>query len=234
MKNLKTKISLNEINNLLKGKSSQDGIRILIEDIFLDKIAYVSSFGAESAIILHMISRIKKSFPVVFINTLKLFQETIEYKNYLTKYLGLQNIIEIQPKKDELKYLDANDDLWKTNTDKCCELRKVRPLNDFLKNYDAWFSGRKSYHSDERKENNMVEFNNKKFIVSPLLKWEKVEIDNYFAKYKLEPHPLVAHSFLSIGCTHCTSKSADLNDVRSGRWKNSNKTECGIHKFKEK
>ena len=73
MKNLKTKISVNEINDRLKGKSSKDGIRILIEDIFLDKIVYVCSFGSESAIILHMISKIKKNFPIVFINTLKLF-----------------------------------------------------------------------------------------------------------------------------------------------------------------
>ena len=234
MNNLKKKISIDNVNNILNGKSTKEGIKLLIEDIFLDKISYVCSFGAESAIILDMISKIKKDFPIVFINTLKLFQETIDYKNYLKESLGLKNIIEIQPETNELKYKDKNNDLWKTDTDKCCELRKVKPLNQALKNYDAWFSGRKSYHSDVRQENTMVELHDGKYIVSPLLNWKRVEIENYFEAHDLVRHPLVFQSYLSIGCTHCTSKTIDANDVRSGRWANSEKTECGIHNLKAK
>ena len=234
MKTLKKEISLKSVNDILNGKSTIDRIRLLIEDIFLNRISYVSSFGAESAIILHMISKINKGFPIVFINTLKLFQETIDYKNYLKKSLGLQNIIEIQPEIEELKQADRNNDLWKTDTNKCCELRKVKPLNKALKNYDAWFSGRKSFHSDTRQENTMVEFHDDKYIVSPLLSWKRAEIENYFVGNNLERHPLVAQSYLSIGCTHCTSKTIDINDVRSGRWVGSTKTECGIHKSKNK
>ena len=234
MNNLKKKISIDNVNNILNGKSTKEGIKLLIEDIFLDKISYVCSFGAESAIILDMISKIKKDFPIVFINTLKLFQETIDYKNYLKESLGLKNIIEIQPETNELKYKDKNNDLWKTDTDKCCELRKVKPLNQALKNYDAWFSGRKSYHSDVRQENTMVELHDDKYIVSPLLNWKRVDIENYFLAHDLKRHPLVFQSYLSIGCTHCTSKTIDANDVRSGRWANSEKTECGIHNLKAK
>jgi len=234
MNNLKKKISIDNVNNILNGKSTKEGIKLLIEDIFLDKISYVCSFGAESAIILDMISKIKKDFPIVFINTLKLFQETIDYKNYLKESLGLKNIIEIQPETNELKYKDKNNDLWKTDTDKCCELRKVKPLNQALKNYDAWFSGRKSYHSDVRQENTMVELHDDKYIVSPLLNWKRVDIENYFLAHDLKRHPLVFQSYLSIGCTHCTSKTIDPNNVRSGRWANSAKTECGIHNSKIK
>ena len=225
MNNLKKKISLDSMSNVLKGKSTKERIKLLIEDIFLDKISYVCSFGAESAIILDMISKIKKDFPIVFINTLKLFQETIDYKNYLKESLGLQNIIEIQPETKELKYRDKNNDLWKTDTNKCCELRKVRPLNRALKNYDAWFSGRKSYHSDVRQENTMIEMHGGKYIVSPLLNWKREEIENYFMAHDLKRHPLVYQSYLSIGCTHCTSKTTDPNNLRSGRWTNSTKTE---------
>ncbi len=208
-------------------------ISISIEE-FKGKIAYISSFGTESAIILHMISRINKKLPVILINTHFLFKKTHEYKYQLLKKLNLVNFKEIFPDKDLLKKNDPSNDLWKIDSDKCCDIRKVQPLNEELKNFDAWISGRKAYHNSERKTLKAFELQNKKIVINPLVNISQEKVDEYFKDNDLPRHPMFDEGFLSIGCTHCTAKPTDADDMRSGRWVNQTKTECGIHKrFKE-
>ena len=198
-------------------------------DIFEDKIAYVCSFGTESAILLHIISQIDKTFPVILLNTHFLFDQTLTYKKQLISHLELENCKEIFPKKNDLEKFDSDNSLWKTNIEKCCEIRKVIPLDSELKNYDAWVSGRKNYHQGERKNLKPYEINNKKIVVNPLINFKADDIDKYFYKYNLPRHPLYSDGYLSIGCTNCTQKSSNINDPRSGRWASEMKTECGIH-----
>ena len=217
------------LNKILVKKSPEEIIYSIANNYFKDKVVYVCSFGAESAIILYVISKISKEFPIIFVNTLKLFEDTVAYKKNLIKRFGLKNCIDVYPDINDIETYDSQDNLWNQNQNKCCEIRKVRPLDKALKGYDAWISGRKGYHNDERKDKNIVEFQNNKFIISPLIAKSYEEINNYFREHKLLRHPLYREGYLSIGCKNCTSKTNENGKIRSGRWSNSTKTECGIH-----
>ena len=222
-------IYLKNLNKEYKDSPPELILRVTIEEVFKNKIAYVCSFGTESAIILHMISQIDRNFPVILINTNFLFKETIEYKNYLIQKLKLKNCKEIFPNSYDLVKNDKDGNLWKSNPDSCCNIRKVIPLKKELKNYKAWISGRKSYHKGERKFLKIFEFLNQKVVVNPLASVKKSFVDSYFDFHKINKHPLFAKGYLSIGCINCTIKSSNVNDPRSGRWTDNIKTECGIH-----
>ena len=217
------------LNESLQDASPFEVLKLSVEKLFKKKLIYVCSFGAESAVILHMISRINKNLPIVLLNTNFLFKETIDYKNYLLEKLELNNFKEILPDERDLLNKDKRN-LWKINPDLCCNIRKVQPLNKVLKGYNAWISGRKSYHNGERKGVKFFELLDQKIIINPLVDSDMKFIDNYFEKNKIERHPLFKKGFLSIGCTHCTKKTIDLDNPRSGRWSDTTKTECGIHK----
>ena len=223
-------VELSSISKSLNKLESKKILEKCIYYFFEKKIAYVCSFGAESAVLLHMISNIERNLPVVFINTLKLFNETIDYKDRLVREFSLKNITELTPSKEDIELYDSEGKLWSNNPDKCCNFRKVKILDNYLNNFQAWFSGRKGYQSDERSKNNIVELQDKKFIISPLISWKKKDVDDYYIKYNLPRHPLSDQGFLSIGCKNCTSKTVNLSDIRSGRWNGLQKTECGIYK----
>ena len=220
---------LDDLNENYKNKSPQNILRNSIQDVFKEKLVYVSSFGTESAIILHMISKIDNHFPIIMLNTNFLYEETIDYKKYLLKKFNLNNCKEVFPNKQKLKMSDMNGDLWKTNPDLCCNIRKVKPLQEELKNYDGWISGRKSYHDGERKGIRFFEILNDKIVINPLANVDKSFVSSYFEENKIRRHPLYESGYLSIGCIHCTVKAISSDDPRSGRRINKIKTECGIH-----
>ena len=201
---------------------------------FGKKITYICSFGTESAIILDMIAKINKNFPIFLLNTNFLFPETIAYKEELLRKLKLTNCIDIFPEKRLLDKEDPNDDLWTRNTDRCCELRKVLPLENKLIGMKAWISGRKSIHKGQREKLQVFEALNNKVVVNPLVNITKQQVNNYLKENNLPEHPLFKLGYLSIGCIHCTFKPTNLEDPRSGRWKNDTKTECGIHLTKKR
>ena len=163
------------------------------------------------------------------INTHFLFEETLEYKKNIIKKLGLKNCSEIFPEPSEIDVQDKNNELWKSDVDKCCDLRKVKPLEKSLKIYDAWISGRKSYHKGKRENLKPFEKINKKIVVNPLFNSNKDFVESYFLDNQLPKHPLFQKGYLSIGCTNCTVKTKISDDPRSGRWSSKIKTECGIH-----
>ena len=200
-----------------------------ILNLFKNKIAYVCSFGTESAIILDLISKIDKDLPVIMLNTHFLFKETIEYKNELLKLLGLKNYREVFPDEKMLNKYDVDNNLWKKNQDKCCNLRKVVPLEKSLNEFESWISGRKSYHLGDRQNLKAFELINNKIVVNPLFNSTKKFIEDYFLLNNLPRHPLFEQGYLSIGCSHCTVKAKNILDPRQGRWSDKTKTECGIH-----
>ena len=222
-------IDIKALNSKFADSEPRSILEHSILNLFKNKIAYVCSFGTESAIILHLISKISKDVPIIILNTHYLFEETIEYKDELLKLLGLRNYREVFPDDNLLRKLDSNNDLWKTEVDKCCNLRKVLPLEKSLTNFVAWISGRKSYHLGERQNLKAFEIINKKIVINPLFKSSKDFVENYFSLNQLPKHPLVAKGYLSIGCKHCTIKTKNAKDLREGRWSDKTKTECGIH-----
>ena len=219
---------ISSLNKECQGLAPKKILEVSIKK-FGNKITYICSFGTESAIILHMISKIDKKFPIFLLNTHFLFPETIDYKNKLIKKLSLTNCLDIFPDESLIKIEDPENNLWQNDTDRCCQIRKVKPLDKILKNYSSWISGRKSYHRGLRMDLKPFELLNEKIVVNPLINIKKEEVENYFQVNNLPQHPLFKHGYFSIGCSHCTFKTNDKRNIRSGRWKNKIKTECGIH-----
>ena len=208
----------------------QDILRDIIRNEFFGDIALSSSFGADSAVLLHMIAEIDPNFPILFLDTDRHFFQTLQYRDELAAKLGLTNIIVLKANPDEAAAEDAKNTLWKTNPDQCCDLRKVRPLNRAMQAYGAWISGRKRHQSATRANLPIVEFDGRHYKVNPLAAWNSADIDAYFAAHDLPPHPLVEQGFPSIGCFTCTKPVEKGADARSGRWSESEKVECGIHR----
>ena len=219
----------NQLNDDYKNLLPQNILDNSINNIFRNKMVYVCSFGTESAIILHMISEVDTSLPIILLNTNYLFKETIDYKNYLIGKFKFTNFKEISPSTEDLKIHDSEGRLWKENPDLCCNIRKILPLQKELKKYDAWISGRKSYQEGDRKNLKFFEYINQKIVVNPLAKVSQNFINLYFKKNNLERHPLYEFGYMSVGCTHCTTKTSSVDNPRSGRWPDKIKTECGIH-----
>src|SRR4051812_517717 len=217
-----------QLNTRLRNASPQEILRAAI-DLYGDKLAMVSSFGAESAVLLHMASQIRKDLPVLFLDTGMLFGQTLDYRQQLAARLGLTDVRDLRPQYQDLAVHDPSADLYKTSTDACCHIRKVLPLDRALGGFGAWITGRKRFHGGDRLRLAVVEKAEGKVKFNPLANWGKAELDAYVAEHDLPPHPLVAFGYPSVGCWPCTSPVEDGQDVRAGRWAGSDKTECGIH-----
>ena len=193
------------------------------------RIALVSSFGSESAVLLHMISRIDPATPVLFLDTGQLFAQTLDYRRNLVARLGLTDVRDLRPAYADLAVTDPRGDLWKTNTDACCHIRKVLPLDVALEGFDAWITGRKRFHGGDRLRLAVEERTPSHVKFNPLANWAKEDLDAYVAEHDLPPHPLVEFGYASVGCWPCTQPVEEGQDVRAGRWAGQDKTECGIH-----
>lgn len=193
------------------------------------RIALVSSFGAESAVLLAMAAEAAPDFPVILVNTGKLFGETLRYRDQLVKRLGLTNLREVGPTAEDLAVGDPNGLLFSKNHDSCCHLRKTIPLDRALAGFDGWITGRKRFQAATRAALSLFEAEGDKIKVNPLAAWDKARLEEEFIRRDLPRHPLEADGFLSIGCYTCTERVAPGADLRSGRWAGTDKTECGIH-----
>jgi len=197
-------------------------------DAFGDKLALVSSFGAESAVLLDLAARVKPDIPVLFLDTGMLFGQTLDYRKQLAQRLGLTDVRDLRPHYQDLAVADPEAKLWQTDTDACCEVRKVVPLDRALADFDAWITGRKRFHGGARLSLPVVEQADGKVKFNPLANWTKADLDAYAAEHDLPAHPLVEHGYPSVGCWPCT-QPAQGDELRAGRWAGSQKTECGIH-----
>lgn len=209
--------------------TAQDILRDAIRNQFFDRIALSSSFGADSAVLLHMVAEIDPGLPVLFLDTDRHFFQTLQYRDELAKRLGLSHLINLKADEAEAAAEDLKGTLWRTQPDACCDLRKVRPLAREMERYDAWISGRKRHQSRTRSALPIVEWDGRHFKVNPLANWTTDDIAAYFKNHDLPPHPLVDQGFPSIGCFTCTKPVAAGEDARSGRWAGTEKVECGIH-----
>ena len=198
--------------------------------LYGEKLALVSSFGAESAVLLHMASQVDPSIAVLFLDTGMLFGQTLDYRKNIAAGLGLTGVRDLRPKFTDLALHDPKSNLHQTDVDACCNIRKVIPLDTALSEFSAWITGRKRFQGGDRLRLRVVEEgDNGQIKFNPLANWSKDQIDAYVADNDLPPHPLVAQGFPSIGCWPCTKPVEDGADVRSGRWQGQDKTECGIH-----
>ena len=221
------------LNARFAGQSTQVMLREVLGEGLAGRIAAVSSFGAESAVLLHLLASVDRAVPVLFLETGKHFPETLAYRDDLAARLGLTNVISLTPDMTELASRDENGLRWSYDPDGCCEIRKVRPLARALSQFDASFTGRKGFQSETRAGLPRFELDQTdhagRLKVNPLADWSAAQIADYFAATGLPAHPLVEQGYLSIGCSPCTSKVLPGEDARAGRWKGWDKSECGIH-----
>lgn len=196
---------------------------------FPGKIAVVSSFGTESAVMLHMVAQVDPSTPVLFLDTGKLFGETLRYRDQLVNRLGLRDVRVLHPDPADLDDADPDGTLWARDPDACCHARKVAPLERGLQGFAAWINGRKRHHGSLRHGLSTAEVVDGRVKLNPLAGWDRADIERYFDTHALPRHPLEADGFASVGCMPCSDRVAPGEDARAGRWRGQNKTECGIH-----
>lgn len=204
-------------------------LNLAIKDLFPGRIALVSSFGADSAVLLHMVSRIETSVPVVFIDTGHLFPETIAYRDELVALLGLTDVRTVSATAEELQVLDPESFLWSTDPDRCCAIRKTAPLGRAIDGFDAWITGRKRFQSETRAALPLFEAEGERIKINPLAGWDATQLLAYLDQNNLPRHRLVARGYPSVGCIPCTTAVRPGEDGRAGRWRGKAKTECGIH-----
>ncbi len=206
--------------------------RELLDPILSDfrgRAAVVSSFGAESSVLLHMVAQVDPATPVIFLDTGKHFWETLSYRSMLIDKLGLTGVRVIEPDPADLKQTDPDGLLHKSNADLCCHIRKTILLEKALQGFDVIISGRKRYHGAARATLNLLSIADERLKVEPLAGHSALDIAAYMRSHQLPAHPLTEIGYFSIGCEPCTLPGGDSADPRAGRWAGSSKTECGIH-----
>ncbi len=221
------------LNARFAGTATRDMLAAVLGEGLAGRIAVVSSFGAESAVLLHLIASADPSVPVLFLETGKHFPETLAYRDELAARLGLTDLRSLTPDPELLAGRDGAGLRWSYDPDGCCEIRKVQPLARALGTFDASFTGRKGFQSATRAGLATFEIDTSdaagRLKINPLANWSSDQIASYFAASGLPAHPLVAQGYPSIGCSPCTTRVEQGEDPRSGRWKGWDKTECGIH-----
>ncbi len=204
-------------------------IELCVDRLFAEEIAVVSSFGSQSAVLLHMISEIDPTLPVQFLDTGKHFSATHDYRNSLIDLLGLKDICIVEPDPALLGAADPVGILFVQDADKCCGVRKVEPMARAIAPYRAWMTGRKRYQSETRAALPVFEAVGERVRINPLALWSAQDVDIYRHVHSLPDHPLTAKGYQSIGCQPCTRPVKDGGTDRDGRWAGLEKTECGIH-----
>jgi len=230
--------SLTRLQSFYGALDTHSLLRVMIQEEFKDKITLVSSFGADSALLLSLVAEVDPNLPVLFLETRKHFKETLDYVEELRDLFGLTDLRMLTPDEKLVNNIDRSGELWKTQPNRCCWLRKVEPLEREMKKsgFEAIITGRKGYQNKDREEMDSIElFDDGVYRINPLVAWNKEQIREEFAKRELPAHSLVAKGYLSIGCEPCTLPVKPGEDERSGRWAHTaglagaQKTECGIH-----
>jgi phosphoadenosine phosphosulfate reductase len=220
------------LNNRFRGNDTHEMLAAVIAENLVGKAAIVSSFGAESAVLLHLVTQVVPDMPVLFLDTGKHFDETLAYRDLLAERLNL-NLVNLTPDPAEIVARDETGLRWSYDPDGCCEIRKVKPLARALAGLDASFTGRKGFQSATRQGLPRFEIDTTdgegRLKVNPLANWPKADLDAYFTEHDLPRHPLEVEGYPSIGCAPCTSKVRPGEDPRAGRWRGWEKVECGIH-----
>jgi phosphoadenosine phosphosulfate reductase len=218
-----------ELARSLNNAQPAEIIAAALRTVGRDQLALVSSFGTESAALLKVMADVDPAIPVLFLDTGWMFEETLAYRDTLIAKLGLRDVRSIKPSEEVLARKDPNGDLWFSDPDACCRIRKVEPLARALAPFSAWINGRKRFQGGLRAAIPVVEEDGARLKFNPFAQVSRADIEAIYKSADLPPHPLVAAGFLSIGCMPCTSRTSSDEDARAGRWRGRPKTECGIH-----
>jgi phosphoadenosine phosphosulfate reductase len=221
--------SVGELDRALVRASPAEVIAAALQVVGREHLALVSSFGTESGALLKVMADVDPAIPVIFLDTGWLFDETLAYRDTLIATLGLSDVRSIKPLQQTLSREDPEGELWISDPDACCRIRKVEPLARTLAPFSAWINGRKRFQGALRANIPVVEQDGLRLKFNPFANASREEIEAIYSLANLPPHPLAASGFLSVGCMPCTSRTSAGEDARAGRWRGRAKTECGIH-----
>jgi phosphoadenosine phosphosulfate reductase len=221
-----------DLDRALRNASPAEVIAAALRIAGRERLALVSSFGTESAALLKVMADVDPAIPVIFLDTGWLFEETLAYRDTLIATLGLRDVRSVKPLEEMLRREDPERELWFSDPDACCRIRKVEPLARALAPFSAWINGRKRFQGGLRADIPVVEEDGIRLKFNPFADVSREAIETIYSNAKLPPHPLAASGFLSVGCMPCTSRTSVGEDARAGRWRGSAKTECGIHTAK--
>jgi phosphoadenosine phosphosulfate reductase len=224
--------SAEALDRALRDARPTEIIAAALRAVGRERLAVVSSFGTESAALLKVMADVDPAIPVIFLDTGWLFAETLVYRDTLIATLKLRDVRSIKPLQQTLDHADPERDLWFSDPDACCRIRKVEPLARALAPFDAWINGRKRFQGGARAAMPVVEEDGVRLKFNPFANVSRGDIEAIYANAKLPPHPLAASGYLSVGCMPCTSRTETNEDARAGRWRGRAKTECGIHTIK--
>jgi len=221
-----------ELDRALRQASPAEVLAAALQSVGREHLALVSSFGTESAALLKVMAEVDPAIPVIFLDTGWLFEETLAYRDTLIATLGLRDVRSIRPLEETLSREDPGRELWFSDPDACCRIRKVEPLKRALAPFRAWINGRKRFQGGLRADIPVVEQDGARLKFNPFANVSREQIEAIYRQAKLPPHPLAAKGYLSVGCMPCTSRTSPDEDARAGRWRGRPKTECGIHTAK--
>jgi phosphoadenosine phosphosulfate reductase len=221
-----------DLDRALRDAPPAEVIATALQTVGREHLAVVSSFGTESAALLKVMADVDPAIPVVFLDTGWLFEETLAYRDTLIARLGLRDVRSIKPLEQTLSREDPDRELWFSDPDACCRIRKVEPLARALAPFKAWINGRKRFQGGLRATIPVVEQDGVRLKFNPFANISREQIEAIYKLADLPPHPLTAMGYLSVGCMPCTSRTSPDEDARAGRWRGRAKTECGIHTVK--
>jgi phosphoadenosine phosphosulfate reductase len=197
-----------------------------------EQLIYACSFGIEGMVLIDLITKVHDSAKIIFLDTDLHFAQTYQLiEQVKQKYPNLR----IEMKKPSLTLAEQaeqfGDELWKTNPNKCCEIRKVIPLREVLSGATAWLSGLRREQGETRKNTEFLNKDNKfkSIKICPLIHWTWKDVWRYAHKNQLPYNILHDKGYPSIGCEPCTQPAWNVEDLRAGRWSGTGKTECGLH-----
>jgi phosphoadenosine phosphosulfate reductase len=220
---------LSILQDKARGRDAHGILELALREEFAGKTAVVSSFGAESVVLLKLVADIDPNTPILFLNTGKLFGETLRYRDRLQDVLGLGDVRSLSPSLEERQNKDPEGTLWSRNADACCDFRKTIPLARALEPFQAQITGRKRFQTRERADMQPVEYFETRYRFNPLWQWDLHQLEAFIERNNLPRHPLVEDGYPSIGCMPCTRRVQAGEDYRAGRWSGLDKDECGIH-----
>lgn len=221
------------LNHVLAGFDARTVLQAALVEQVAGRAAVVTSFGAEAAPLLHLVSQVNPDAPVLFVDTGKHFGETKRYGRDLAKRFGLNDVRFLTPLAEDVEAADPDGVLFSTQPDVCCATRKVAPLQAALQTFDAWITGRKRYQAATRSDLGVVDADATHIKFNPIIDWSREDVQAYFDAHDLPRHPLEADGYLSIGCMTCTDRVRPGEDPRAGRWRGVAKVECGIHQIED-
>ncbi|HEX7740977.1 MAG TPA: phosphoadenylyl-sulfate reductase, partial [Sphingobium sp.] len=224
-----TQAEADALNARFEGVDALTMLKSVFAEGLAGNVAVVSSFGTESAVLLDLVAKADPTIPVIFVDTLKRFSETLHYRDTLIARLGFTNSRAVVPDPEVLAKKDETGLRWSYDPDGCCDIRKVEPMARAKHGLDAWISGRKAFQSSTRQNLPRFEVEDGRLKINPLGDWTKDDLESWFEEHDLPRHPLEAQGYLSVGCEPCTSKVLPGEDPRAGRWRGWDKVECGIH-----